>query len=105
MKENLSLTANFITNLFIPLAGTYYGLFTESTTSPQTNNSGLITMQLDNCGFFTAKITIGSKSYPLSGQFIDNQDGTASCTDMMIPGNSSGRGETNGERHRRMFWT
>ncbi len=68
MTSNLTITATFIPNPFIPLVGTYQGLFAD-TNGVAVESSGFISLALKNTGAFSAKIAIGGKSYSLSGQF------------------------------------
>jgi hypothetical protein len=73
------LTANFITNPFIALAGEYNGLFYVST-NVAGNNSGSVTFTLNNQGVFSGKLIFGTTNYPFSSQFNMAQSATASAT-------------------------
>ena len=68
MQSNLILQANFISNPFIPLAGTYQGLFFD-TNEVEQSSSGFFNGTVSSNGLFTAKLQQGATSYPLSGQF------------------------------------
>jgi hypothetical protein len=62
------VTANFITNPFIALAGVYNGLF--SAPGGVTNySSGEVNFTLNSQGIFSGKLTIGTTNYPFSSRF------------------------------------
>jgi hypothetical protein len=63
------LTANFITNPFIGLAGNYYGLFIPSNAPVAANNSGSVTFTLNSQGVFSGKLSFGPTNYPFTSQF------------------------------------
>ena len=63
------LTANFITNPFIALAGTYNGLFLPSNNVVAANDSGAVTFTLNSQGVFSGKLRFGTTNYPFSSQF------------------------------------
>ena len=63
------LTANFITNPFIGLAGSYYGLFIPTNAPVAANNSGFVTFTLNSLGVFSGKLSLGSTNYPFASQF------------------------------------
>jgi len=68
MSRNLVLQANFVTNPFIPVAGTYQGLFyVTNNVAPQ--SSGAFSAIVTSNGTFTAKLQLGSLSYAFAGQF------------------------------------
>jgi len=71
MQSNLVLTANFVTNVFLEWAmkGTYNGLFAPVGTPRQQSNSGAITFTLETNGVLSGKLTIGTNTPSLSGQF------------------------------------
>ncbi|MEI7730349.1 MAG: Ig-like domain-containing protein [Verrucomicrobiota bacterium] len=73
MESNLTLVANFVPNPFIPIAGNYSGLFSD-TNGVAVSNAGSFTISVTPAGTFTAQVQQGAKSYPLSGQFA--LDGT-----------------------------
>ncbi len=68
MQSNLVLTANFIPNPFVPIAGTYQGLF-YNTDAVEQASSGSFSGTVNSNGLFTAKFQQGLKSIPVSGQF------------------------------------
>ena len=69
MQSNLVLTANFASNIFLPAAGTYNGLFSpDSGVSGET--SGMIRgLTLKTNGVFSGTLLIAGTNYPLSGGF------------------------------------
>jgi Big-like domain-containing protein/List-Bact-rpt repeat protein len=68
MRSNMVLQANFAPNPFIPVAGTYQGLFYDNH-GPTHESSGFLTATLSTGGALSARITLAGKSYSLSGQF------------------------------------
>jgi hypothetical protein len=68
MQSNMMLQANFVPNPFIPLVGTYQGLFYD-TNGPEHQSSGIFTGTLASSGALSAKVTLAGKAYSLSGQF------------------------------------
>ena len=68
MRSNLVLQANFIPNPFIPVAGTYQGLFYE-TNGATHQSSGFLSAAVKSSGSFTAKIQLAGLPYSFSGQF------------------------------------
>ncbi len=68
MTSNLSLTASFIPNPFIPAAGSYQGLFFD-TNEAALASSGFFSALVSSNGGFTAKFQQGNKSYSFAGQF------------------------------------
>ena len=67
MHTNMTLTAEFIPNPFIPIAGVYQGLFSDTNVAQQ--SSGFLSGTLLNSGLFNGRLRSGSSSYPLSAQF------------------------------------
>jgi hypothetical protein len=68
MQRDLVLQANFVTNPFIAVAGTYQGLFyVTNNVAPQ--SSGCCNATVTSNGTFTAKLEQGLFSYTFSGQF------------------------------------
>ncbi len=78
VQSNSTLEANFVANLFAPLAGPFAGLFYD-TNNIATTNSGFFTFSLAALGSFSAKaeLTSGQK-LSFSGKF--SPDGTYSNT-------------------------
>jgi len=74
MKTNLMLQANFVTNPFLPLKGTFTGLFREAGTAHH-ESSGSFTLKLSDPGSYTGKLLLAGKSHSFSGRF--NLDGQA----------------------------
>ena len=68
MQSNLTLQANFIPNPFIPVAGTYQGLFFD-TNSVAHQSSGFWNATVTSAGNYTAKIILAGANYSLSGHF------------------------------------
>ncbi len=70
MTPNLVLVANFEPNPFLPLKGTYAGLFADANADQwSTFNAGLFSATLTDKGGLTAKLQMGGATYPLSGSF------------------------------------
>ena len=70
MQSNLVLTANFIPNPFLPVAGNYAGLFYDTNQNGVTvSNAGYFTATVTSGGGFTAKLQLGAKSNSFSGVF------------------------------------
>jgi len=74
MRTGLMLQANFVPNPFIPVKGSYNGLFYE-TNGVLHESSGFFTLTLTARGTFSLRMRSNGKSYALSGQF--NLDGRA----------------------------
>lgn len=68
MQSNLNLQANFVTNPFITLKGTYNGLFYESDVVRE-NTAGFFTFVLKDNATFSGKLTLAGIPYPLTGKF------------------------------------
>ena len=68
MSSNLALVANFVTNPFIVLKGSYTALFYE-TNLPSHENSGLLSLQLTEKGAYSGRLQQGAIRYSFSGQF------------------------------------
>jgi uncharacterized repeat protein (TIGR02543 family) len=71
MESNLNFTANFVPNPFTSVAGTYQGLFydTSNTSNISPASSGFFSAQVTGSGSFTAKFQHGNASPSVSGQF------------------------------------
>ena len=66
--RRLVLQANFVTNPFLPVMGTFQGLFyVTNNLAPQ--SSGSFNATVTSNGTFTAKLQQGSQSHTFSGQF------------------------------------
>jgi hypothetical protein len=66
-KSNVVLQANFVPNPFIPVAGTYYGLFYVSGDAAE-ESSGSVVATVTSAGAFSAKLRLGTGSYSYSGE-------------------------------------
>ena len=64
----LVLQANFVTNPFAAVAGTYEGLFYDTNNAAQ-ESSGSCNATVTSNGTFTAKLQLGSRSVAFTGQF------------------------------------
>ena len=62
------LQANFVSSPFIPVAGTYNGLFYESDQVRQ-GSAGAFALTVTTKGKYTGRVQIGAKRYPFSGKF------------------------------------
>jgi hypothetical protein len=68
MQTNVTLTANFVTNLFIPRAGTYTGLLFE-TNEVTHESSGLFQFVLGTAGTYSGKFYLGGVNRSITGVF------------------------------------
>jgi len=68
MSSNLVITANFVTNPFVGLKGSYSGLFYD-TNEPSHFSAGFFTLALTDKGSFSGKLQQGAAKYSFSGQF------------------------------------
>ena len=78
MQSGLTLTANFVTNVFLAAKGTYHGLFAPANGPRQQTNSGAISFTVKTNGVLSGKLTIGTNTPSLNGQF--NPAGVATLT-------------------------
>jgi hypothetical protein len=69
MTSNLTLTANFVTNLFLAAQGAYHGLFAPETPPRQQTNSGAFVLNITTNGAFSGKLYLGLETNSLTGQF------------------------------------
>ena len=69
MQSNLVLQANFIPNPFLPTAGNYAGLFSDTANGVANQSSGFFSAKVTSAGKFSAKLLLAGKSSSLSGQF------------------------------------
>jgi hypothetical protein len=67
VESNLVLQANFVTNPFIPVVGTYHGLFYVPNDAGE-ESSGAITATVTSAGAFSAKLRLDGQSYSFSGE-------------------------------------
>ena len=68
MEPNLVLQANFASNIFIPVAGTYTGLF-HDTNYIAHESCGFFTLLLSSNQTFSGKVLIGGATNAFSGKF------------------------------------
>jgi hypothetical protein len=69
MQSNFIAEANFVTNVFLAMQGTYYGLFAPSNSPRSQTNSGAISFTLTRSGALSGRVVLGDVSAPLSGAF------------------------------------
>lgn len=75
MQSNMVLTANFVENPFIPLQGTYNGLFYQADMmggflpSTSSADSGFFTLTLAAGGSFSGRAGLAGTNLPFSGAF------------------------------------
>jgi hypothetical protein len=69
MRSNLTAQANFVTNPFVVLKGTYQGLFGCDAPSRDHDRSGYATLTLSERGTYSARVIIGDRSLGAVGQF------------------------------------
>ena len=67
MESNATLTANFVTNPFSPLKGSYYGLFSDPDRAQE--SSGFFTVALTAGGAYSGSLKCGANTYSIRGQF------------------------------------
>lgn len=67
IANDLLLTANFTPKTYTLAQGVYYGLFTNSSPSPE--NSGWFTFTLGGSGALSGRLLIGSTNYSFSSTF------------------------------------
>jgi hypothetical protein len=68
MCSNLAITANFVTNFFVPASGVYGGLFCE-TNGVCWQSAGLFNLKLAPSGVFSGRISLAGRAYSFSGRF------------------------------------
>jgi cyclophilin family peptidyl-prolyl cis-trans isomerase len=71
ISTNMVLTANFVTNPFPPVAGTYTGLFFDPA-AVTTSNAGFITVTITATGSFSGKLMFPAITYPITYAFPYN---------------------------------
>ncbi len=84
MIENLSLSAYFIRNPFPEVAGSYNGLFYDTSDVDQ-ESSGYFTVKVTSKGKFSASIRWLGKRIPVSGQFRPDGRATNVVTRVNFP--------------------
>jgi Divergent InlB B-repeat domain/Bacterial Ig domain len=68
MVSNLVLQANFVTNDFLGVKGTYQGLF-DDTNAPAHETAGFLKATVSDKGGYSGSLKQGTKTYSFSGQF------------------------------------
>ncbi len=69
LDSDTAWQANFVTNFFLPAAGTYNGLF-SSTNGVTPQSAGMISgLIVQTNGLFSGKLLLAGASYPLTGRF------------------------------------
>jgi hypothetical protein len=67
VESNLVLQANFVINPFLPVVGTYHGLFYVPNDAAE-ESSGAITATVTSAGAFSAKLSLDGQSFSFSGE-------------------------------------
>jgi hypothetical protein len=76
MESNTSLTANFTSNIFVRMAGTYNGLFSSDALGVTEETAGMIgNFTLGRAGGYSAKVYLGGAAPSIAGTF--SHDGYA----------------------------
>jgi hypothetical protein len=74
MKSNTSLTANFVTNMFLGMAGNYNGLFTNTNGTITEETAGMIGgLTLKTNGIFSATLFLDGAARSISGAAFSPQ--------------------------------
>lgn len=68
MQPNLRLRANFVPNPFLPVRGSYSGLFLNAGDARH-ESSGFLTAATTDAGAYSAKLTLAGQVIPVSGRF------------------------------------
>ncbi len=68
MRSNLTLSANFVPNPFLPVKGGYNGLFYEDHNVRQ-DSSGFFTLVTTDAGAYSGALTLAGVKLPVSGRF------------------------------------
>jgi uncharacterized repeat protein (TIGR03803 family) len=70
MVSNMTLTANFVTNPFLYVEGTYNGLFSDVTNGVGAESAGLLqSLTVSTNGVYSGKLYIGLTNYTVNGHF------------------------------------
>jgi hypothetical protein len=69
MQPNLVLTANFVTNVFLAVQGTYNGLFSVANDVSVLSSGLLKGLTVATNGTYSGKLYIGATNYGVSGSF------------------------------------
>lgn len=76
MESNLILEANFIPNPFIPVAGTYNGLFSDTNNGTAHHSAGFVTVKVTGKAAYSSKLVFDGDTISGGGKF--NLSGQAS---------------------------
>ncbi|HWD19738.1 MAG TPA: choice-of-anchor tandem repeat GloVer-containing protein [Verrucomicrobiae bacterium] len=68
MENGATITANFTSNLFRGMAGTYNGLFRENPIRAESSGQ-LSSFKVSDSGVFSGKLIFQGNSYPIAGSF------------------------------------
>lgn len=68
MESNLTLTANFVTNIFLAVAGTYHGLFAPTNVSRGQMNSGSFQISVTGAGTVSGRLDLAGQTVSLPPQ-------------------------------------
>jgi hypothetical protein len=80
MQSNLVLQANFITNIFVGMAGNYTGLFTSEAMMGSSDSSGLVSLKVDQTGAFSGSFWLNAPNVSFSGTFAHDGSTTIPVT-------------------------
>jgi len=70
IRSNTTLQANFVLNPFLPLKGSFEGLFVvPDPSSVRHENSGFVAFTLTDRGKYSGRLQLAGKRLPFSGQF------------------------------------
>jgi len=69
MSSNLVITANFVSNPFVNLKGSYSGLYYPAGSEPPQEQSGAFTLVLTDKGTFSSKLVVRGLPVALTGSF------------------------------------
>ncbi|MBI5384089.1 MAG: SBBP repeat-containing protein [Verrucomicrobia bacterium] len=69
MQTNLVLQANFVTNPFIALRGSYAGLFFATNDAQSVSNCGYFSLDLADQGTYSGRLLLGGMAAGFSGRF------------------------------------
>jgi hypothetical protein len=86
MVSNMTLTANFVTNFFLPAAGIYNGLFSAAGGVTEETAGMLYNLALKTNGLYSGKLFIAGTNYPLAGSF----DASGHAAPSVGPSNAPG---------------
>jgi uncharacterized repeat protein (TIGR03803 family) len=82
MQSNLTLEANFTSNMFLAAQGAYIGLFGPPYAARQQTESGSFSIYISDRGTVSGALSLGGHAVPLSGKF--GLDGAVSITSKTI---------------------